>query len=722
MNRRIFSLIVAIAGCGAWFSGTLTAQNKPIYQDDTQPIEMRVEDALRRMTVEEKIGLLHANGGYTSGGVPRLGIPGNFPTDGPVGLRPEMYWSNWAHAGMSTDSCTAFPALVCLAATWNPEMGIEYGKAYSEEAIYREKNIILGPGVNIFRSPMNGRNFEYMGEDPYLASQMAVSYIQGVQSNHVAACVKHFAVNNQEANRYAINTLVDERTLHEIYLPAFKAAVQQGHVWSIMGAYNKYDGQHCCHNQYLLNDLLKNQWNFDGVVISDFGGTHDTREAIFNGLDMEFGTRLGSIEAFDNYYLAKPYLSMIKEGKVSETELNDKVRRILRMMFRTSMSGKMPWGSQASEAHIATSRKVAEEGIVLLKNDGGILPIDLASKKRILVVGENAVMKMAGDGGSSEVKAKYEVTPLQGIKARFGSAADCSYQPGYSSKQGANADSLRSEAVKAARNADVVIYVGGLNKQPGNDCEGADRLSYNLPYGQDQLIEALASANANVVAVMVAGNAYAMPWVKKVPAIVQAWYGGMECGNAIAAVVAGDVNPSGKLPFTFPVSLDQNGAHVMNAFPGHAESVTYSEGIFVGYRWTEYKGVKPLFAFGHGLSYTTFDYGKIKLSSKAIDKSERITVTLPIANTGKREGAEVVQLYVRDVKSSLPRPVKELKSFAKVNLKPGESTEVAFELGVDELSFYDPDRHKWVAEPGKFEILIGSASDAIRSRASFELK
>ena len=364
------------------------AQEIPVYQDISKPVEDRVEDALSRMTLREKVGLVHADRSYGAAGVPRLGIPENNLTDGPSGMRPEMVWQTWIHAGLASDSCTAYPALVCLAATWNQEMGYLFGKSYGEEAVYRKKNMILGPGVNIFRTPMNGRNFEYMGEDPYLTSQMAVSYIKGVQSNRVSACVKHFAVNNQEHQRTTINAIVDERTLNEIYFPAFKAAVQEGGVWAVMGAYNKFCGQHCCHNSYLLRDVLKGQWGFDGVVVSDFGGTHDTKEAVENGLDLEMGTDLGSIEAFNRYRMADPYIEMLENGEADEAVLDDKVRRVLRMMFRTSMSGRQPWGSLASEQHMADSRRIAEEGIVLMKNEKDILPIDLSGVRTILVVGE----------------------------------------------------------------------------------------------------------------------------------------------------------------------------------------------------------------------------------------------------------------------------------------------------------------------------------------------
>ena len=716
---RKISMLVAIATLPV----SLRAQEIPIYRDASKPIEERIDDALSRMTLEEKVGLLHADRSYGSAGVPRLGIPENNLSDGPSGLRPEMVWQTWIHAGMSSDSCTAFPALVCLAATWNPEMGHLFGKSLGEEALYRDKNMLLGPAVNIFRTPMNGRNFEYMGEDPYLTSKMAVSYIKGVQENHVSACVKHFAVNNQETKRTTINTIVDERTLHEIYFPAFKAAVQVAGVWAVMGAYNKFNGQYCCHNSYLLNDVLRGEWGFDGVVVSDFGGTHDTQEAIDNGLDMEFGTDLGSLEAFQNYRLGKPYLKLLKQNETSEKVLNEKVRRVLRMMYRTNMSEGRPWGTLASEEHAMAARKIAEEGIVLLKNNNKILPVNIGSLNRILVVGENAVKMMSRDGGSSEAKSKYEVVPLEGIRKYVADRIEVDYQPGYSSTASKSVnDSLHTEAVKAAKGADIVLYIGGMNKNLHMDCEGVDRESYNLPYEQDALIADLSVVNPSLVAVMVCGNAYAMPWHKKVPAIVQAWYGGTEAGNAIADVLFGEVNPSGKLPFSFPVKIEDNAAHAFNAYPGDGETVEYKEGIFVGYRWFEKEKIKPLFAFGHGLSYTSFDYGKITLDKKTIKSTDNITVTIPITNSGNREGAEVVQLYIMDMESSLPRPLKELKGFKKVNLAPGETVKVNFTIGKEALSFYTPERHEWVVEPGKFQILVGTASDDIRSSATFRVE
>ena len=717
------------------------AQSKlPVYLDDSQPLSARVEDALSRMTLQEKINIIHAQSKFSSRGVPRLGIPENWADDGPHGIRPDVLWDEWQQAGQTNDSCMAFPALTCVAATWNKEMSYLYGKSLGEEARYRNKNILLGPGVNIYRSPLYGRNFEYLGEDPFLSSKMVVPYIKGVQSNGVAACVKHFALNNSESNRSTVNVNVDDRTLYEIYLPAFKAAVQEGGAWAIMGSYNLYKGEHCCHNEYLINDILRKEWGFQGVVISDWGGTHDTKQAIFNGLDMEFGTwtnglNFGKSNAYDNYYLAAPYLKMIQSGEVGTKELDDKVRRVLRLCFLTTMNKNRPLGSLNSEEHSVAARKIAEEGIVLLKNNDHVLPIDLHQTKRIAVIGENAIKWMTVGGGSSSLKARYEISPLEGIKARVGSQAGIVYARGYVGDTTGNyngvvtgqhladnrtPDQLIDEAVQVAKQADVVIFVGGLNKSEHQDDEGFDRLSLGLPYDQDKVIEAVAKVNKKLVVVNISGNAVSMPWVNQVPAIVQGWFLGSESGNALAAVLLGDVNPSGKLPFTFPVKLTDNGAQALDAFPG-TDQVTYKEGIFVGYRWAEEKHIKPLFAFGHGLSYTTFEYGKVTSDKKSMSASDQVTFSVKVKNTGSRAGEEVVQLYISDLKCSVPRPVKELKGFEKVSLQPNEEKTVTFTIDKSALSYFDAAKHDWVAEPGDFEALIGAASDDIKTKTLFTL-
>lgn len=724
-------------------------QEVPTYLDSSKPIEERVEDALSRLTLEEKVALTHAQSKFCSPGVARLGIPEFWMTDGPHGIRPEVLWDEWEQAGWTNDSCVAFPALTCLAASWDPEIARLYGKSIGEEARYRNKTVLLGPGVNIYRSPLNGRNFEYMGEDPYLAGKMVAPYVQGVQQNGVAACVKHYALNNQEVNRHTTNVIVDDRALYEIYLPAFKAAVQEGNAWAIMGSYNLYKNQHGCHNQYLLNDILKGEWGFDGVVVSDWGGVHNTQEAITNGLDMEFGSWTnglsnGASNAYDNYYLADPYLKLIREGKVGTKELDDKVRRILRLAYRTTMDRNRPYGSLCSEAHFAAARRIGEEGIVLLQNRNDLLPIDLNRAKRIAVIGENAIKMMTVGGGSSSLKVKYELSPLDGIRKRVGDQAEVIYARGYVGdpsgeyngvKSGQDLEDSRSpeeliaEAVAVAKEADYVIFIGGLNKSAHQDCEDADRKELGLSYGQDKAITALAKANKNLIVVNISGNAIAMPWVKEVPAIVQAWYLGSEAGSAIASVLTGDVNPSGKLPFTFPASLQDVGAHKLGEYPGTPRSdgspivdQKYNEGIFVGYRWADKEKTKPLFSFGHGLSYTTFAYGKAVADKKVMGQDETLTITLPVTNTGSREGSEVIQLYISDLKSSLPRPVKELKGFSKIKLAPGETREVTFTIGKEALSFFDDTRHEWVAEPGKFEAWIGASSTDIRNKVAFELK
>lgn len=722
--------------------GILSAQT-PVYLDDAQPIEKRVEDALNRMTLEEKVALCHAQSKFSSAGVPRLGIPELWMSDGPHGVRAEINWNDWGYANWTNDSITAFPALTCLAATWNPEMAAKYGKAIGEEARYRKKDVLLGPGVNIYRTPLNGRNFEYMGEDPYLSSVMCVPYIQELQKNGVAACVKHYALNNQEQWRDHIDVNLSDRALYEIYLPAFKAAVQQGGAWSIMGAYNKIRGQHACHNELTLNKILKEDWKFDGCVITDWGGAHDTCEAAVNGMDIEMGSYTNGLTSesqftYDDYYLARPYLQMLKEGKVPMSTIDDKASRILRLIFRTAMNRQKPYGSLCTVEHYATAREIGDEGIVLLKNrplsrkGEPLLPIAADRYRQILVVGDNAVRVLTQGGGSSELKAKETVTPLDGLRALYGNkvryargyAADAPMygQAGKIPQQ--VADSLRDEAVEMAKQAGLVILVGGLNKNYLQDCEGGDRVDYGLPYGQDELIEALLEVNPNLVLVLLSGNAVEMPWVERVPAIVQGWYLGSMGGQSLADVLGGTVNPSGKLPFSFPVRLTDCGAHAFDAlsYPGDGVRQEYKEDILVGYRWYDTRKIPALFPFGHGLSYTTFAYGKPVASARTMAADGSLTITVPVKNEGNMAGKEVVQLYIGDEECSVLRPLKELKLFAKVALAPGEEQTVTFTVTPDDLKFYDEAAKAWVAEPGKFKVYIGASSTDIRGTVRFELK
>ncbi len=716
----------------------------PVYLDESKPLEQRIDDALARMTLDEKIAVIHAQSKFSSPGVKRLGFPDLWTDDGPHGVRPDVLWDEWVQAGQTNDSCVAFPALTCLAATWNPALSQLYGESLGEEALYRGKNVMLGPGVNINRTPFNGRNFEYMGEDPWLASRMVVPYIQGLQSKGVAACVKHYALNNDEEYRHQVNVIVSDRALHEIYLPAFKAAVQEGGAWAIMGSYNLYQNQHNCHNAILLNKILKQDWGFDGVVLSDWGGCHNTEEAIMNGLDLEFGSwtdglMMGATNAYDNYYMALPYKRLIQEGKYSTKELDEKVRRVLRLFYRTTMNRHRPFGFLCSESHYQAALKIAQEGIVLLKNDRELLPVKNA--KRILVVGENAIKMMTVGGGSSSLKVQKEILPLDGIKARF-AEAEVDFARGYvgdtvQSYNGVtvgrslydlrSAEELTAEAVAKAKNADVVIFIGGLNKSNYQDCEGHDRQTYGLPYGQDQLVEALVKANPNLVYVNISGNAVAMPWAKKVPAIVQGWFIGSEAGEALASVLAGDVNPSGKLPFTWYARLEDCGAHATGSYPGtwrdghQIIDEAYKEDIFVGYRWTDKQHIKPLFPFGYGLSYTTFKVSNLRADKKEMTADDQLTITADVKNVGFSAGAEVMQLYIGDTKSSQPRPVKELKGFKKVYLEPGETQQVSFTIDRSALSFYDEKTGDWTAEPGEFVAMVNNSSAPTHNLIRFML-
>lgn len=710
-----------------------------VYLDDAQPIEVRVQDALNRMTVEEKTRLSYAQGKFSSPGCPRLGIPELWMSDGPHGVRAEINWNDWGYAGWTNDSCTAFPALTCLAASWNPLLAEKYGYAIGEEARYREKDVLLGPGVNIYRTPLNGRNFEYMGEDPYLASELCVPYIQGVQKNGVAACVKHYALNNQELWRGHIDVQLSDRALYEIYLPAFKAAVERGKTWSVMGAYNKVRGTHATHHKLLNNDILKGEWNFDGCVITDWGAAHDTYEAAMYGLDIEMGSYTNGLTSesefgFDDYYLGKSYLKMVREGKIPMEIVNDKAARVLRLIFRTAMNRRKPFGALTSEEHYRTAYEVATEGIVLLKNGAGkkqpaLLPIPQGKYKRILVVGDNATRNLMLGGGSSELKVQRVVSPLEGIKAKFGE--NVVYAQGYTSGRPmygradvipqTTVDSLRNDAVKKAMNADLVIFVGGLNKNHFQDCEGGDRLSYGLPFGQNELIEALLKVNKNLVAVIVSGNAVEMPWVREVPSIIQSWYLGSVGGEALADVLSGDVNPSGKLPFSYPVKLEDCPAHFFGeiSYPGDSIRQEYKEDILVGYRWYDTKKIRPLFPFGYGMSYTVFEYSKPVVSAKTMNADGSIDLTVKIKNTGEMVGKEIVQLYIGDEECSVLRPVKELKDFRKVQLLPNEEKEVKFTIKPEALQFFDDKQHTWVAEPGKFKAYIAASSSDIRGTVTF---
>lgn len=724
----------------------IRAQELPVYQDLSKDIEARIDDALSRMTLAEKVALCHAQGKFYSNGVPRLGIPGLWMSDGPHGVRAEMDWKEWRQAGWEIDSCTAFPSLTCLAATWNEEMSLKYGQAIGEEAAYRGKHVLLGPGVNIYRTPLNGRNFEYMGEDPFLSSRMCVPYIKGVQSNGVSCCVKHFALNNQERNRWSINVEVSEQALRQLYLPAFKAAVEEGGVWCVMGSYNKLRGTHCSHNDYLLNQILKNEWGFNGVVMSDWDATHDLHQAIFNGLDIEMGTSQrpdkgikGDQFTFNESYLANDFLRLLEKGEVAEEVVNEKARRVLRLIFRTSFSPVRHTGNMDYAAHSAVCREIGGEGIVLLQNEKSqdfktpLLPFSnwMTAESTILVVGDNATRRLTENGGSSELKVQHETSVYEALQREYGERV--MLVDGYSPmpermsaeerEQWESTDAAkRAQTVLLARTADVVVFVGGLNKERFQDCEDTDRKQYELPYNQAELIRDIAEVNPDIVCVLMSGNAVQMDWADHTPAILQAWYLGSEAGTAVTDILTGRVNPSGKMPFSIPFKLEDCAAHSFGqqAYPGDGKTVNYMEGVLVGYRWHDSKDIPARFAFGHGLSYTTFDYSKARISE--LDGKWRISVN--VKNTGSIAGKEVVQLYIGkdNPDPRIPRAKKELKGFQKVYLRPGESQTVEFTVDPStDLRYYDEAAGEWRTESGKYTIYIGSSSADIRARLNAKL-
>lgn len=713
---------------------TATAQ---VYLDPNAPIEERVKDALSRMTTHEKVQILHAQSKFTSAGVPRLGIRQLNMDDGPHGVREELEWNTWNPAQWTNDYIVAFPSLTCLASTWNTELSSAYGNAVSEEFAFRGKDIMLGPGVNIQRTPLNGRAFEYMGEDPFLAGEMVVPYIKSAQANGVACCLKHFVLNDQETDRFGINVNVSERAMNEIYLAPFRRAVEKAHVWTIMGSYNKWKGVHCCHNDELLNGILKRDWKWDGALVSDWGGAVDTYEAATGGLDIEMGTYTDgktteSKFGYEMYHLGNPFEQLLKEGKVPMEVLDEKASRVLRTIFRTAMNPKKVIGNQCSEAHYDVCRQIGEEGIVLLKNDRNILPLNPAKYKKysqILVVGENATRSLTKGGGSSELKTLRDISPLEELQRNYEQMI--MYAQGYYSGRAMydhvdrldahKQDSLKAEALEMAKGADLIIFIGGLNKNTRQDCENGDRESYDLPYGQNKLISELAKIQKNIVVVTFGGNPYNMPWLKDVAGLVHCWYLGSESGKALVNVLNGTVCPSGKLPVTFAQKYEDYPyvQYGKEAYPGVDREVHYKEDIFVGYRHFSTNNVKPLFPFGYGLSYTTFAYNK----PTAQKTGNNINVSVTVTNTGKVAGKETAQVYVTMPQTTTPRPVKELKAFAKTRLlEPGESETLNMTIPVDELAVYQEEERGWDIIDGTYTFNVGANVNDIKGKVEVEVK
>lgn len=660
-----------------------------LFMDSNLDLEKRVEDLLGRLTLKEKFTLCSGKRSFYTKPIRRLGIKSFKMTDGPHGIGP--------HSSKNAE-CTYFPTAICRAATWNPELSEQFGVALAQEVRDIGYHMILGPGVNIHRTPLCGRNFEYQTEDPYLNKKMAVPVVKGVQSQKIAACVKHYICNNQEMNRFTVSSEVSERALQEIYLPAFEATVREADAWSFMGCYNKVNGIYGCEHKNLLIERLRNEWGFRGFVVSDWiatAKTTSTENCINAGLTLEMPVQIK--------YKKKLLKQALLEGKITEETLNENIKRLLRVMFLVGFiddESSIPQGSRNTPEHQAISRKIAEEGIVLLKNKNNILPLNIDTLKKIAVIGPNADKKMGEDGGSSQVRPPYEITPLQGLK---------------------NKCRNKVEIVNSPSEADLVIVFAGLNHEKGMDSEHADRDSFDLPSEQLELINKTAQENPKTIVVLINGSPVNMVgWIENISAVIEAWYAGQEAGNAIADILFGDVNPSGKLPITFPKKLSDSPAHISTrTYPGN-EKVYYDEGIFVGYRHFDTKNIEPLFPFGYGLSYTTFTYDNLKIDKKKVSEDDKFTVSVDITNSGDRAGAEVVQLYVQDVECSVERPLKELKGFKKIQLKAGGKQTVIFELEKRALSFFDEINNCWKAEKGIFKILVGSSSRDIRLQTEIE--
>lgn len=735
---------------------------------NTKNYEPQIEELLSQLTLEEKISMIHGAGLFRTAGVPRLGIPPLKMSDGPMGVRMEFPDDSWRPYGYSTDYVTYAPSNSALAATWNPERAYAGGKVLGAEARGRGKDVILAPGINIKRDPLCGRNFEYMSEDPYLIETLTVPFIEGVQENDVAACVKHFAANGQETDRHYVDTIVDERTLHEIYYPGFKAAVQEAGSYSLMNAYNKVNGTHCSENKELLDKVLREEWEYDGTVISDWGSVHTTKGTAESSMDVEMSVKCN----FDDYFFANPLLQAVKSGEIAEEHIDKKVRNVLRMMFRLKMlgedAGSRKTGEYNTPEHQQGTLQTAREAIVLLKNEGQLLPLKEKNLKstdghkcKIAVIGHNAEHAHAGGGGSAEIRALYEITPHLGLKKALGGNVEIAYAQGYyipgqksvnevnwqeaslerqvmgqenaDSKEQQelrrqiqeNRERLKKEACELAAAADYVIFVGGLNHD--YDVEGRDRMSMELPYGQDELIEALLEVNPDTIMVMVAGSPVEMPWLNRAKALVWCYYAGMETGTALAEVLLGKVNPSGKLPESFPVAYSDT-VTARNGQFGLEGRIELKEGIFVGYRYYEKEQITPAYSFGYGMSYTNFKMDNLTVAFLKKENRKLITegvlsdemqklpiaeVTVTLRNVGSMAGAEVVQCYVADCECSVERPIKELKAYRKVFLQPGEEQTVSMILPAKAFTFYDEEQRGFVAEPGDFRIMVGNASNNI---------
>ena len=728
-------------------------------QDKLTVNDKKINEIIAQMTLEEKVEMLHSKTNMSSEGVPRLGIQDIKYTDGPFGIREEN-GDGFRPLGWKLDSATYFPTGSALAATWSKELAYKNGWAMGREARLRGKDIILGPAINIQRLPVGGRTYEYLSEDPVLSAALSVDYTLGSQDAGTAVCLKHFALNNQETNRGSVDVIADERTMREIYLRPFEAAVKEGGAMAVMPAYNKVNGYYCSENNHLLNEILRGEWGFKGMTVSDWGGTHSTMGAALGGLCVQM--------TGDNYF-GQALIDSVRNGALDEAVVDAKVREILRLRFAIEPIpedvANTIMTSQPETQKIAYD--IAQKSIVLLKNEGKVLPLK-SDVKKIAVIGQNAVLTTAAGGMGAGVKTLYEINPLEGIQARAAEAGiEVVYAPGYKNFAGSRwgraggndpltaaaidepADpALVAEAVALAKDADIVIFFGGTNKSI--ETEGSDRKTIDLPTGQEEVVKALYEANNNLATVLISGGPTDLRVLEQYsPAIVQGWWNGLEGGTALAEVLFGDIAPSGKLPFTFPRKLEDSPAYAMGNFPDKASEggdlftlmyrrdatglsreeiqariaalpkpeSRYTEGILVGYRWYDTKNVPVMYAFGHGLSYVDFEYGDLTCKKN----KKEYKVSFDLTNTGDMEADEVAQLYVRRIDSQVERPLKELEAFERVTLKAGETKTVTLTFPVEELAHWDMEVNDWVIEKGKFEILVGSASDDIRQSIMSEI-
>jgi len=745
MKNKILQLSVVLAF--ALFT-SCKSDGQNINSDSAQSVEYQgkeistahdaeIDKLISQMTLEEKIGMLHGTTMFSNGGVPRLGIPELKMADGPLGVREEISRDNWAPAGLTNDFATYYPAGGALSATWNPEMSHTFGNSLGEELRARDKDMLLSPAINMVRTPLGGRTYEYMSEDPFLNKKIAVPLIVGLQEKDVMACVKHFAANNQETNRDFVDVQIDERTLREIYLPAFEASVKEAKAYSIMGAYNKFRGEYLCENDYMLNKILRDEWGFKGIVVSDWAAVHSTAKSLKSGLDIEMGTP----KPFNEFFLADKLIAAVKAGEVSEDEINLHVKRILRTLFQVKAmgGGERTKGSIATEAHYQDAYKIASEAIVLLKNENNALPLKLDGVKSIAVIGNNATKVNALRGFGAGVKTKREITPLDGLKNRLPASVKINYAEGYLErydvKNKGNIGDITingpvtidqldpaklQEAIEAAKNSDVAIVFAGSNRD--YETEASDRRDLHLPFGQEELIKKVLAVNPKTIVVMIAGAPFDINEVsQKTSALVWSWFNGSEGGNALADVLLGKVNPSGKLPWTMPKAITDSPAHATNSFPG-TKTVEYKEGILIGYRWFDTKKVAPLYPFGYGLSYTTFDFSDAKADKASYANNETISVSVTVKNTGKVAGKEVVQLYASKSDSKIVRAAQELKGFQKVSVEAGKSATVTIKVPVKELAYYNVATKKWTVEPGKYTLNVGNSSRDIKSKIDVTIK